>query len=95
MQQINNSSHDVFTIADAPNIVLGFDPKKPQHVLTQMQTHLRNSINNKFVFPFPKYELIYIYIYIYNEATRSPSSFNNAQNELIWYIIISFNFLGW
>jgi hypothetical protein len=58
MQQINNSSCDVFTITDAPNIIFEFDVKKSQHVLTQMQTHLRNTIHNRFIFPFPKYELI-------------------------------------
>jgi len=65
MQQINNSSCDVFTIANAPSIVFGFDFEKSQHILTQIRTHLRNSINNRFIFPFSKYELIYIYIYIY------------------------------
>jgi hypothetical protein len=62
MQQIDNSSCGVFTIAYATYIAFGFDPEKSQYVLTQMQTNLQNSlnntINNKYVFPFPKYELI-------------------------------------
>jgi hypothetical protein len=40
MQQINNSSCDVFSIANAPSIVFGFDFEKSQHVLTQIRTHL-------------------------------------------------------
>jgi hypothetical protein len=41
---------------------LDFDPEKSQYVLTQMQKKLQNSINNTinngYIFPFPKYELI-------------------------------------
>ncbi len=40
MQQINNSSCDVFTKAYATNIAFEFNPEKSQYVLTQMQTHL-------------------------------------------------------
>jgi hypothetical protein len=36
MQQIDNSSYDVFTIAYAIDIMFGFDPKKYQYVLTEM-----------------------------------------------------------
>ncbi len=36
MQQIDNSSCDVFTIAYATNIMFGFDPKKSQYVSTQI-----------------------------------------------------------
>jgi hypothetical protein len=40
--------------------------KKSQYVLTQMWTHLQNSINNRYIFPFPKCELIWhIYITIH------------------------------
>ncbi len=56
MQQTYNSSHGVFTITYAIDIVFGFDPEKSQYVLTQ--THLQNSVNNRYIFPFPKYELI-------------------------------------
>jgi hypothetical protein len=57
MQQIDNSSCPcVFTIAYATNIAFGFDREKSQYVLTKMQTHLGNSINNIYIFPFPKYE---------------------------------------
>jgi len=58
MQQIYNSSCDVFIITYAIDIVFGFDFEKSQYVLTQMQTHLQNSINNKYIFPFSKYDLI-------------------------------------
>ncbi len=62
MQHIDNSSCNVFTIAYATDIAFGFDPEKSQYVLTQMQTNLQNSINktinNRYIFPFPKYELI-------------------------------------
>jgi hypothetical protein len=62
MQQIDNSSCCVFTIAYATDIAFVFDPEKSQYVLTQMQTNLQNSINktinNRYIFPFPKYELI-------------------------------------
>jgi len=51
MQQIDKSSCGVFTIACATNIAFGFDPKKSQHVLTQMRTHLQNSINTNTSFP--------------------------------------------
>jgi len=40
MQQINNSSCGVFTIAYAINIAFGFDLENFQYVLTQIQTHL-------------------------------------------------------
>jgi len=43
MQQINNSSCGVFTIAYAINIAFGFDLENFQYVLTQIQTHLWNS----------------------------------------------------
>jgi hypothetical protein len=56
MQQIDNSSYGVFTIVYAKDIVFGFDPEKSQYVLTQ--THFQNSINNIYIFPFPKYKLI-------------------------------------
>ncbi len=59
MQQLDNSSCGVFTIAYTTNIAFGFDPEKYQYVLTQMETNLQNSINNKYIFPFPKYELIW------------------------------------
>jgi hypothetical protein len=39
MQQIDNSSRGVFKIAHVRDIVFGFDLKKSQYVLTQMQTH--------------------------------------------------------
>jgi hypothetical protein len=58
MQQIDNSSCDVFTITYATNIAFEFDPKKSQYVLTQIRTHLQNSINNRYILPFSKYELI-------------------------------------
>jgi len=58
MQQIDNWSCNVFTIAYVTNIAFGFDAEKSQYVLTQMQTNLQNSINNRYIFPFPKYELI-------------------------------------
>jgi hypothetical protein len=58
MHQIDNSSCSVLTIAYATDIAFGFDPEKPQYVLTQMQTNLQNSLNNRYIFPFPKYELI-------------------------------------
>jgi hypothetical protein len=58
MQLIDNSSWSVFTIAYATVIAFGFDPEKSQYVLTQMQKNLQNSINNRYIFPFPKYELI-------------------------------------
>ncbi len=54
MQQIDNSSCDVFTIAYAIDIVFGFDFKKFQHVLIEMQTHLRNAINNIHIIPSQK-----------------------------------------
>ncbi len=40
MQQIDNSSCGVFIITYAIDITIGFDLKKSQYVLTQMQTHL-------------------------------------------------------
>jgi hypothetical protein len=54
MQQIDNSSCDVFTIAYATNIVFGFDFKKFQYVLIEMQTHLQNAINNIHIIPSQK-----------------------------------------
>jgi hypothetical protein len=51
MQQIDKSTCGVFTIAYATNIAFGFNPKKSQYVLTQMQTHLQNSINTNTSFP--------------------------------------------
>jgi hypothetical protein len=51
MQQIENWSFGVFTIAYATNIVFGFDLEKFQYVLTQMWTHLQNSINTNKSFP--------------------------------------------
>jgi hypothetical protein len=56
MQQIDNSSCNVFTIAYAADIAFGFDPEKSQYVLTQMQTNLQNSINKtkQQIHPFPK-----------------------------------------
>jgi hypothetical protein len=51
MKQIDNSSCGVFTIAYATNIAFGFDHEKSQYVLTQMQTHLQNSINKNTSFP--------------------------------------------
>ncbi len=58
IQKIDNSSCGVFTIAYATDIAFEFDPEKSQCVLTQMQKKLRNSINNRYIFYFPKYELI-------------------------------------
>ncbi len=58
MQRIDNSSCDVLTIAYAIDIAFAFDFKKSQYVLTEMQTHLRNSINNICIFPFPKMKYI-------------------------------------
>jgi hypothetical protein len=40
IQQLDNSSCDVFTRAYATDIAFGFDLKKIQYVLTQMRTHL-------------------------------------------------------
>ncbi len=60
MQQIDNSSCGVFTITYATNIMFGFDPKKSQYVLTQMRSHLQNSINkntsipSQNIYPFKK-----------------------------------------
>jgi hypothetical protein len=62
-QQINLSC-GVFIITYATDIAFRFDPKKPQYVLIQMQTNLQNSVNNKCIFPFPKYELIW-HIYLF------------------------------
>jgi len=62
MQQIDNSSCDAFTIAYAIDIAFGFDFEKSQYVFIEMQTHLQNSINNIYIFPFPKMTYIYIYI---------------------------------
>jgi hypothetical protein len=70
MQQTDNSSCGVFTIAYATNIVFGFYLEKSQYVLTQMWTHLQNSISNKYIFPFPKYELILrIYSFFKNNSS--------------------------
>jgi hypothetical protein len=59
MQQKDNSSCPcVFTIPYATNIAFGFDPEKSQYISTKMRTHLGNFKNNKYIFPFSKYELI-------------------------------------
>ncbi len=55
MQQINSSLCGLFTIAYATNIAFGIDPKKFKYILSQMQLHFQNNINNKYLFPFPKY----------------------------------------
>jgi len=55
MQQINSSSCSLFTIAYATNIAFGIDPKKFKYILSQMQLHFQNNINNKYLFPFRKY----------------------------------------
>jgi hypothetical protein len=58
MQQIENPPCAVFTITYATNIAFEFDPKKSQYVLTQIRKHLQNSINNRYILAFSKYELI-------------------------------------
>jgi hypothetical protein len=69
MHQIDNSSCGVLTITYEIDITFGFDLEKSQYILTQMWTHLQNSINNRYIFPFPKYEIIwYIYPFLKNNS---------------------------
>ncbi len=55
MQQLDNSSCGLFTIAYATDIAFEVNPKKSIYNVPQMQSHLHNNINNKTISPFPKY----------------------------------------
>ncbi len=55
IQQLDNSSCKLFTIAYATDITFGFNPKKSTHNVPQMRSHLHSDINNKTIYPFPKY----------------------------------------
>jgi hypothetical protein len=55
MQQINNPSCGLFTIANAANITFGLDLDEFIYNVAQMQLHLLNNINNKNISPFPKH----------------------------------------
>ncbi len=55
MQQLNNSSCGLFTIAYAIDITFGLNLKKSTYNVPHMQSHLHNNINNKTIYPFPKY----------------------------------------
>ncbi len=55
MQQPNNSSCGLFTIAYAINITFELYLEKSIYNVSQMRSHLHNNINNKIIFPFPKY----------------------------------------
>jgi hypothetical protein len=57
MQQPNNSSCGLFTIAYATNIAFELNPKKSIYNVPEMQLHLHNNINNKTISPFPKYHI--------------------------------------
>jgi hypothetical protein len=59
------------------------------YVTNQLQTHLRNSINNKYIFPFPKYELIWrIYIFILRQfIVTSTTKQHGAQVRVKIYIL--------
>ncbi len=49
--------------------------------LTQMQTHLQKSIKNRYIFPFPKYELIW---HIYPLLKNNSLSQNNSSQLVEW-----------
>jgi hypothetical protein len=55
MQQLDNSSCGLFTIAYAPDIAFEPNPEKSIYNEPQMQSHLHNNINNTTISPFPKY----------------------------------------
>ncbi len=55
MQQPDNSSCGLFTIAYAIDITFELNPKNFIYNVPQMQSHLHNNRNNKIIFPFPKY----------------------------------------
>jgi hypothetical protein len=59
MQQIDNSSClcDAFTIAYAIDIAFLLNFKKIQYVLIELQTHLRNAINNMHIIPSQKWHI--------------------------------------
>ncbi len=54
MQQIDNSSCGLFIITCVVDITFRLNPEKPIYNVAQMQLHLHNNINNKYIFPFPK-----------------------------------------
>ncbi len=47
MQQPNNSSCKIFTIAYATNIVVGLNLEQSIYNVPQMRLHLQNNIKNK------------------------------------------------
>jgi len=51
----NSSSCGLFTITYAIDITLEQNLEKSIYNVRQMQSHLHNNINNKIIFPFPKY----------------------------------------
>jgi hypothetical protein len=83
MQQIDNTSSGVFTIAYATNIVFGFYLEKFQYVLTQMQTHLQNFISNKYIFPFLKIWINIIYISILKNNSSSLVKWSNTKPKFV------------
>ncbi len=55
MQQLDNSSCKIFTIAYAINITFGLNLEQSLYNMTQMRLYLHNNINSKTISPFPKY----------------------------------------
>jgi hypothetical protein len=55
MQQPDNSSCGLFTITYATDITFELNLEESIYNVPQMQSHLHNNINNKIIFPFPKY----------------------------------------
>jgi hypothetical protein len=55
MQQPDSSSCGLFTIAYAIDIAFELNLEKTIYKVPQMQSHLRNNVNNKTISPFPKY----------------------------------------
>jgi len=39
----------------AIDITFGIDPKKSKYILSQMQLHFKNNINNEHISSFPRY----------------------------------------
>ncbi len=55
MQQLDNSSCELFTIAYATHIAFELNLEKSIYNVPQMQSHLHNNINNKTISPSHKY----------------------------------------
>jgi hypothetical protein len=54
MQKLNNFC-ELFTITYVTDVTFGLNPEKIIYNVSQMWSHLHHNINNKTIYPFPKY----------------------------------------